>query len=68
MAFYPVEITEFAIGDANICGINIPVDLPGDPSMAYLPFPDFVGNKDQFAQRSIFEEKNTFLHAQEIQV
>jgi hypothetical protein len=66
VAFHPVEITEFAIGDTDICSIYIPIDLPGHLSMYNLPLSDFVGNKNQLTQWRIFEEENAFLHTKEI--
>jgi hypothetical protein len=55
MTRYAVEITKFAIGDANVGGVYITVDLPGYFSMGYLFFTKGICYKHQIGQSSIFK-------------
>jgi hypothetical protein len=55
-----IEVAEFAVGDADIGGIDIPVDLPGYFSMRDLVFTQLVGYLHQFGQGRMSEEKNPF--------
>ena len=60
----PVKIAEFAIGNADIGGVYIPVDDPGDLAVRNLLLPELVGNEHQIGKGSIFKEKNAFFNRQ----
>jgi len=50
-----VEITKLAIGDTNIGGVHITVNLPGHFTMWNLNFSEFVGHIHQISQRRLLE-------------
>jgi hypothetical protein len=45
-----VEITEFAIGDADVGGVDIAIDLPGYFAVWYLLFAQLIGDVDQVGE------------------
>ena len=57
MARYAVEITEFAVGDTNVGGIDIAVDLPAYLAMWHLFFPERICNMHQFRQGCLPEQE-----------
>jgi len=61
-----VEITELTVGDADVRGVDVAVDLPGDQTMRNLHFPQFVGDLHQFSQGSVFEKKYAFFLVEKI--
>ena len=61
MAGNAIEIAEFTIGNANIGGIYIPVDLPGNFSVRHLLFPQFIGHIHQFGKRGVFKQETRLL-------
>jgi hypothetical protein len=65
---YSVEIAEFAIGDTNVGGIDIPVDLPGHAPMRYLFFAEFVSQEHQVSKWCVMVKKYAFLHGKEFHI
>ena len=65
MAGDAVEIAKLAIGYANVGGIDIPVDLPGDLTMRYLYFSEGVSHLHQFSEGGILKQEDPLLLAQE---
>ena len=51
----PVEITELAVGDAHIGGVDVPVDLPTHFSMGHLLFPEFICYVHEIGQGGFLE-------------
>ena len=62
VAGYAIEIAEFAVGDTDIGGIDIPVYLPGDLSMGHGHFPKLVGEVHELCEGGVLEEKDAFFH------
>jgi hypothetical protein len=60
MTRYPVEITEFTIGNTNIGSVHIPVNDPGYLSMWHLDFPEGIGYLHQFSQGSLVKQEDPF--------
>ena len=63
----PVEITKLTIGNANIGGIYIAVDLPGHFSVSHLLFTKLISYKHQFGQRCFIKKRNALLPLSENQ-
>jgi hypothetical protein len=55
MAGYTVEITEFAVCNANIRGVYISVYLPADLTVWDLFFSELVCDLHQFSKGRLFE-------------
>jgi hypothetical protein len=57
-----MEIAEFASRNANICVIDIPVNLPAYPAMRDFGKPDFVAKRKQILYRqNVVKEKSLIL-------
>jgi hypothetical protein len=63
-----VEIAEFAIGDADIRSVHIPVDLPGDTTVRYLFLTQFITHIHQVRQRRVMVQKHTFLYGKKLKI
>ena len=61
---YAVEVAEFAVGNADIGGVDIAVDLPGYFSMGHLDLPHFIRHMHQFGEGGFLEKKKTLFRAQ----
>src|SRR6187402_3513008 len=59
-----IEIAEFAVGETNVGGIDVPVDLPGDLAMGDLHFPEFVGQVHEFGQGGVLKEEYAFVRVE----
>src|SRR5829696_3593525 len=68
MAWDPIKVTKLAIGNTNVGGVDISIDLPGYLSMWYLLFSKFVGNKHQLSQRRLQKKTYTFFNRQWIKI
>jgi hypothetical protein len=68
MSWNAVEITELTIGDANVGGVHVPVDLPGHFPMRHLFFPELIGHKHQLGEGSIRKKVLAFLHGKPIEL
>jgi hypothetical protein len=55
-----IEIAKLAIGDTNIGGVYVAIDLPGDLSVGDLFFSQFIGDPHQFGQWGLVKEPNAF--------
>jgi hypothetical protein len=64
----PVEITELAIGDANIGSVHVAVDLPTHFSMGHLFFPEFVSHVHQAGQWGFLEQEQSLFCCQKLKV
>ena len=62
-----VEIAEFTIGDTDVGGIDVSVDLPGNFSVWYLDLPQFVGNMYEIGQRRLVVQVHSFLQGQKLE-
>ena len=65
---YAVEITEFTVGDTNIGGVHVPVDLPGHLSMGHLLFPQFIADEHQVSKRCVMVEVYAFFYGQKSKI
>jgi hypothetical protein len=68
MTGYAVEITEFAIGDTDVGGIDVTVDLPGYLSMRHLFATQFIGQEHQISQRGFFIKLHPFFYRQKSEI
>jgi hypothetical protein len=68
MAGNAKEIAEFTIGDANVGGINVAVNLPGHFSVRHLLFTQLIGYKHQFSQWGLFKKVHSFLNGQHVKI
>src|ERR1700722_11457088 len=66
MARDAIEVTEFTIGDTDIGGIDIAINLPGHLAVRYLHLPQFVGHLHEFGQRGMREKKYSFFYVQKL--
>ena len=65
MAGNALEITEFAIGDTNVRGVDIAIYLPGHLTVRNGDLPQFIAHLHQVCKRGIFEEEHAFFDIQE---
>jgi hypothetical protein len=61
-----VKVTKLAIRYADICCIDVSIDLPGDLTMHHLLLPQLVGYVHNFAQRGIMVKHYTLLYRKEV--
>ncbi len=60
-----IEVAEFAIGDTDICRVDIAVYLPSHFAMRDGDLAQFVGHKHQLGERSLFKAQDAFFDIQE---
>jgi hypothetical protein len=63
-----VEITKLAVRYTDIGGIDVSVNLPGNLSMRYLLFSQFIGYLHQFSKGGLFKQELALFFAEEFQV
>lgn len=63
----PVEVAKLAIRNADIRGIDIPVDDPGNLVIGMQLFPDLVGNILQLRRGSMEEQVLPFFRGEEFE-
>lgn len=68
MAGTAIKITELAVGDANIGGVRVPVNDPGDNIAGDVVLPQMIAHIHQISRCCIFKEKYPFFSRQPIQV
>ena len=62
------EVAELAVGDANIGGIGIAVNDPGDHISRHMVLPEAIANKHELCRGGILEEENAFFCREVFQV
>lgn len=60
MAGDAVEIAKFTIGDADVGGVDVAIDLPGHFAMRDLFFAQLIRDMDQVGQRGVMIEMQPF--------
>ena len=67
MTGHPIEVAELTVGDADVGGVQVSVDDPGDLVVRLFHHPQAVTNLHQFRKRCVFKEKHPFFHGQPFQ-
>jgi hypothetical protein len=57
-----IKIAELTIRQTNIGGIDIPIDLPGDPIPRNLLHTQAVGHMHEFRKWGVLKKKEPFFH------
>ncbi len=63
----PVKIAKLAVGDTDIRGVHVPVDLPGNLAVGHLFFPEFIRDEHQVGQGGVLIQENTLFYRQKAQ-
>src|ERR1700759_2589463 len=62
------KVAEFAIGNTNVGGVYIPVDLPGYLTVRHLYFTQFVRRIHQIRRTGMVIQKNALILAQKFKL
>jgi hypothetical protein len=68
VAWNPVEITKLTVGYANIRGVHIAINDPGDLVVRNLSLSQLVGQKHQLGKGCVLKKENSFFSAKKVKV